>query len=166
MSLIKRFSKSPQVTDNSVVIDEFEGAKKFGLTVLGIIIGSLFGFWLRPSVPVIGQLPFRHVITRGSDLSGVEAFLVPVAQESFNYLLFGTILGGVIGASAGYFLVNRKTALDKPSSQINTQLTQPAEARTGSGIAERIKELSDLKDKGILTEEEFQAKKTELLNRL
>ena len=64
----------------------------------GVAIGALIGFLLRPSVPLIGQLPFTAVITRGGSLQGLDQILVPAAQTSFNYLL----VGGIVGAVAGF----------------------------------------------------------------
>ena len=66
-------------------------------TYLGVIIGGLIGFLLRPSAFLVGQLPFTVVITRGANLKGLDSLLVPIAQRSFNYLLIGVILGGIAG---------------------------------------------------------------------
>ncbi|HYP28241.1 MAG TPA: SHOCT domain-containing protein [Blastocatellia bacterium] len=71
----------------------------------------------------------------------------------------------MIGGSAAYFHFRRKNALNTSSSGSGVNI-KPTELGAGNHIAERIRELSELKDKGILTEGEFQAKKTELLNRL
>lgn len=135
--------------------------------VLGLILGGLLGFLLRPSVPLIGQLPFEHVITRGSNLRGMDIVLVSFAETSFNYLLVAGIIGCVIGAGMGYLLFKRKNTL-YASNTLHTdkKSAEPREARTGNDIAEHIRQLANLKDNGILTDEEFQAKKTELLNRL
>ena len=65
-------------------------------TVLGVFLGAIIGFLLRPSVPLLGQLPFSVVITRGSELSGVDRILQATAQQSFNYVLAGAMLGGVV----------------------------------------------------------------------
>lgn len=62
--------------------------------------GGLLGFLFRPSVPLIGQLPFGTVITRGSNLSGLDVILRGTAEQSFNYVVVGVI----IGAIAGYVL--------------------------------------------------------------
>jgi hypothetical protein len=60
---------------------------------------------LRPSVPIIGQLPFEHVITAGANLSGLDVLMKGYAQTSFNYLLVGLL----VGACAGW-VVQRQTA--------------------------------------------------------
>jgi hypothetical protein len=64
----------------------------------GFILGGFVGFLLRPSVPVIGQLPFGAVITRGANLTGVDIVLRSTAEQSFNYMLIGAIIGAVLAA--------------------------------------------------------------------
>ncbi|SCC92942.1 conserved hypothetical protein [Thiomonas sp. X19] len=74
---------------------------------LGALVGGFIGFLMRPSVPLIGQLPFRDVISRGADLQGLDAVLLRnVAQQSFNYVLAGAIVGAV----GGYvlYLISKK----------------------------------------------------------
>jgi len=41
------------------------------------------------------------VITMGSNLTGFEAILKPVAEQSFQYLVAGVIFGGVAGMLTG-----------------------------------------------------------------
>jgi hypothetical protein len=65
---------------------------------LGVFLGALLGFLLRPSVPLIGQLPFEVVINGGSNLTGLDTILKPAAEESFNYLMAGVFIGGIGGA--------------------------------------------------------------------
>jgi hypothetical protein len=73
--------------------------------LLGALIGGLIGFLLRPAVPIIGQLPFEHVITAGANLSGLDVLMKGYAQTSFNYLLVGVLVGGFTS-----WLVWRQTA--------------------------------------------------------
>ncbi len=77
------------------------------LGVFGFVIGGLVGFLARPTLPLFGQVSFEDVMTRGAMLKGVEQFLVPTAQQSFNVTLIGAILGATGGAMFGYF-VSRK----------------------------------------------------------
>ena len=75
----------------------------FGALV-GVVVGAMFGYLLRPAIPLIGQqLPFEAVITRGGSLKGLDQLLVGLAQQSFNYLVLGTLIGGIAGAVVGYF---------------------------------------------------------------
>jgi len=76
----------------------------FGIGFIGIVVGGLLGYLLRPSAPLIGQLPFETVITQGANLRGLDQILVSFAQTSFNYLIVGMIIGGVCGALTGIFL--------------------------------------------------------------
>lgn len=73
--------------------------RAFALFV-GALAGGLIGFVLRPSAPLIGQLPLGTVITRGGNLNGMDQMFVPLAQTSFNYLVAGVVIGGVIGLLA------------------------------------------------------------------
>ena len=66
-------------------------------TVIGAIVGGLVGYWFRPSVPLLGQLPFESVITRGENLRGLDILLKGIAQQSFNYIVGGVILGAAVG---------------------------------------------------------------------
>jgi len=69
------------------------------------IVGGFVGFLLRPYYPVVGQLPFGTVITRGGNLTGIASVLEGAAEESFQYLLkgataaayIGTVIGSVVG---------------------------------------------------------------------
>jgi len=64
---------------------------------IGILVGGFLGFLMRPSVFLIGQLPFGTVITRGSALSGIDQLLVPTAQQSFNVMVLGALIGAAVG---------------------------------------------------------------------
>jgi hypothetical protein len=70
---------------------------KIKLLTVGLLIGGVVGFLLRPSVPIMGQLPFSTVITRGANLHGLDQLLVGYARTSFNYLIGGMVVGVVIG---------------------------------------------------------------------
>lgn len=85
-------------------------------TYLGAIVGGAIGFALRPSAFLVGQLPFGVVITRGANLRGLDALLVPIAQQSFNYLLAGVIVGGIVGF-VFQFLMRNKTSESSQSSK-------------------------------------------------
>ena len=68
--------------------------------ILGLLVGGLIGFLLRPSGPLVGQLPFRVVITEGAFLEGLDQMALPLARASFNCVL----AGGILGALGGYTL--------------------------------------------------------------
>ena len=75
--------------------------------VFGGCVGGLLGFLFRPSVPLIGQLPFETVVTRGANLSGLDVILRSTAEQSFNYVVVGVIVGGIAG-----FVLSRLSAGD------------------------------------------------------
>jgi len=72
-------------------------SRRQGFVVLGLVGGVVAGFLTRPSVPMVGQLPFGVVITRGAGLKGFDQILVGAAQDSFNHLMLITILGVALG---------------------------------------------------------------------
>jgi len=82
---------------------------KSRFTIVGLLIGIVVGFLLRPGVPLLGQLPFNTVITRGANLQGFDQLLVGYARTSFNYLIAGTVLGAAIGLIAGFAISSQKS---------------------------------------------------------
>ncbi|WP_298139440.1 hypothetical protein [Acidiferrobacter sp.] len=77
------------------------------LAALFAVAGAVTGYLLRPSDIFGHQLPLSVVLTRGSDLHGLNRLLVPLAQRSFNEVLAGLILGAVLGTVVGA-LINRR----------------------------------------------------------
>ena len=77
---------------------------------LGVLLGGLLGFLFRPSAPMIGQLPFDAVITRGGDLKGADyIFLKSTAELSFNYALGGAIIGCVVFTAWRHLIVRLRS---------------------------------------------------------
>lgn len=72
-------------------------AQDVSLIFIFSVIGGLIGFLLRPAVPLLGQLPFMTVITDGSSLHGMGKIVLPYAQQSFNYIVAGTLIGITLG---------------------------------------------------------------------
>jgi hypothetical protein len=81
---------------------------KAKLLLAGVAVGGLVGFLVRPSVPLMGQLPFITVVTRGANLRGLDQLLTGYARTSFNYLVAGIIVGAVIGMILGFVLPRQK----------------------------------------------------------
>lgn len=73
--------------------------------------------------------------------------------------------GMLVGAMVGSSIANKKNAAaaaaaappDAPSA------APPVDAPAGDGVAGEIKKLGELRDQGLITEEEFTAKKKQLL---
>src|SRR5256885_16863068 len=82
---------------------------KSGLTIAGLLIGSVVGFLLRPSVPLMGQLPFTTVVTRGANLRGLDQLLLGYARTSFNYLIAGMVIGTIVGLIAAFVIPSQKS---------------------------------------------------------
>ncbi|MDO8721408.1 MAG: hypothetical protein Q7J31_04175 [Syntrophales bacterium] len=74
----------------------------------GFFVGAILGFLFRPSVFLIGQLPFSAVITRGANLQGMDQMLIPAAQSAFNVMVAVAIVGTLIGAGIGHYLSTKK----------------------------------------------------------
>ncbi len=83
------------------------GGAKQGLLagIAGFLAGASIGYFYRPPAFLVGQLPFRTVISRGADLKGFDQLLIPAARSSFNYVLFGGILGAALAVLAGRLLL-------------------------------------------------------------
>lgn len=75
-----------------------------GIGGIGLLVGGFIGFLSRPSGVLAGKLPFFHVLTRGATYEGVDQVLINLAQESFNVMLIGAIVGMAAGIILGYFL--------------------------------------------------------------
>jgi len=78
--------------------------------ILGAVLGGLVGFLMRPSLPLVGQLPFSTVITRGSNLTGLDMLLKSTAEQSFNYMLIGAIVGAVVLVIVAGMMASKKTS--------------------------------------------------------
>lgn len=66
--------------------------------VVGLVLGAIVGFLMRPSIPLIGQLPITtmvELVTTGGE--GLDRLFVPLAQRSFMYMMVGGIVGGFVG---------------------------------------------------------------------
>lgn len=74
-------------------------------------------------------------------------------------------LGGSLSFSSQYGLVNVASLPVISSNGVPQRLAPPAESRDGDIFA-TLEKLAALRDKGIVTEDEFAAKKAELLSRL
>lgn len=62
------------------------------------LLGGTAAFLLRPTDIFGHQLPLRVVLTRGADLHGLNRLLIPLAHRSFNEVVAGLVLGGILGA--------------------------------------------------------------------
>lgn len=82
--------------------------------ILGAICGAFVGYLMRPAAPFLGQLNFETVISRGTNLQGLDQLLVSTAQASFNGMLMAAVLAGLIGAVVGYVVSLNKSPMPAP----------------------------------------------------
>ena len=71
-------------------------------TLVGLLLGGVVAFLLRPAAPLVGQLRFETVLSRGAHLEGIQVLLKPIAERSFNYLIAGLTLGAVVGFAVAH----------------------------------------------------------------
>ena len=104
-----------------------------GFAGAGAVIGAVLGFLFRPSVPFVGQLPLVTVLSRGSNLSGMDMLLRSVAEESCNYMIVGAILCAAITVGVRYMMLqNAARPTTVPASPAPTP-PPVAEAPTATG---------------------------------
>ena len=80
-------------------------------------------------------------------------------------VLSGTITVHATGKRAEITNVHKDDGREL-TDRLRERIAQPAPAPGGDGVIEQIRRLGELRDAGIVTEEEFAAKKAELLRRL
>jgi hypothetical protein len=78
-------------------------------TIAGFALGALLGFQMRPSVILIGQLPFQTVITRGANLTGIDQILISAAQQSFNVMFVSAVVGAIVGFGVAHLVNGRRS---------------------------------------------------------
>ena len=144
-----------------------------------IIIGVAFVVWVPlAAIPAIRWrftlfvLTNERVITR-SGVIAKKSKEIPL--ETINDVTFSQgVLERIIGAgdlvieSAGESGQNRFTDILSPE-QVHLEIYRAAESRKGIGraggpsLADELAKLADLRDKGVLSEDEFQSRKRKLL---
>lgn len=74
--------------------------QKAVFSLLGMLVGGIIGFTLRPSIPSIGQLPFEDVIEMGGNFQSLDPRAGYIALISLLYMASGLILGLTFGSIA------------------------------------------------------------------
>jgi Short C-terminal domain len=139
------------LSHNSMIRNSQNQMKSIGL-LIGMIIGGGIGFLIRPANMLTGQIDFATMITCGQNLTGLNTLLKEQATTSFAMFVGGVVIGGIIGYLIGIIL-------DKLTPSESNKHIQPFD------VADQIKKLAALKNEGILTEIEFNDKKSKLLSR-
>ncbi len=76
-------------------------------SIIGFFFGGTIAFLLRPfsSTDPALRLKLMDILSRGAKL---EENLIPLAQQSFNYLIIGMILGILLGLLAGQIIQRKR----------------------------------------------------------
>jgi Bacterial PH domain/Short C-terminal domain len=108
----------------------------------------------------------RRILFYGKKMFGYELEVFPYANiSSFE------ISKGMLGRSISFFASGNKVKMkwinqgevDKFIEHVKENVGKKSEAKSSLSAADEIKKLAELKEAGILTEEEFEAKKKQLL---
>lgn len=119
---------------------------------------AVFGALL--SGVIVGAIPAIAGGVKGKLGLGLGSFVCCVIGS----LILGMLLSIPI-CVVFMFLIFKKTNADK-QEQVTTFYEMPRVSNINSDVTEQIKKLSELKDAGILTEEEFNSKKADLLSKI
>lgn len=137
---------------------------KIRSTVSGLItffismgVGAYIGFLLRPADLLFGQVPVwsetaRSYIIAGAIIGGLTILIIRsiITKKSQNI-------------DVKYILRtdDNRSAIPK-NSRINSNSPQP----TAQEITRQLQELAQLRDRGVLSQDEFQEQKQKILNRI
>ena len=109
---------------------------------------------------VVGAIPAILGATKGKINLGLYGFAACVAGS----ILLGLILSIPICAVFVYLILKKSPDNTSSNSNVSNYLTE--EKKNNTDIPSQIQKLSELKESGILTEEEFQEKKSQLLSKM
>ncbi len=109
---------------------------------------------------VVGAIPAILGATKGKINLGLCGFAACLVGS----ILLGLILSVPICAVFIYLIL--KNSSDNTSSNSNVPNPLIEENKNNADIPSQIQKLSELKESGILTEEEFQEKKSQLLSKM
>tara|TARA_Y100000034_G_C6652867_1_gene285843 strand:- start:247 stop:636 length:390 start_codon:yes stop_codon:yes gene_type:complete len=100
----------------------------------------------------------------GTDaFSGLKYFMSSTSDGAFwVYGLGSALLGAVLSTFAHFNQSPSKVAITEP----NEQVSEEPVIEDSKEPSEQIRKLAELRDDGILTEEEFETKKKELLDKI
>lgn len=125
---------------------------------LGVIFLFLFAYWLSPLVVLLGLVA---VVWSAFQAAG------PWAQEVANHVI-AALPSAVtaVPAAAGPATTITTAPVAAASPAVNPASPHVSDATSTADVADQLKKLGELHATGVLTDEEFQTKKAELLKRL
>jgi hypothetical protein len=99
------------------------------------------------------------VVGVGMLLTFVSFFFNPLAGFGAFAIVWVVALVGIIG----YHLWNATSAKGVPHTQFNFRAGPDSSAEGSDGLAERLRDLEQLQRDGLITEEEYQQKRAEIM---
>ena len=153
----------------SLVKEHLHKAEKIYHSVYGVFDGEFLGESLTREGILIAnnkRLLLYGKRTFGHDLEALHFKHISSIEKSENFM------GGIVTAHASGNNIKLKwiqqgdvnKLVNYVDSKINN--TKPSNKETSEDIPTQIQKLADLKEKGILTENEFEKKKRELLDKM
>jgi Bacterial PH domain/Short C-terminal domain len=108
----------------------------------------------------------KRILFYGKKMMGYDLEVFP--YENISSFEIGK---GILGRSISFFASGNKVKMkwinqgevDKFIEYVRENVGKKSETKSSTNAADEIKKLAELKDAGILTEEEFEAKKKQLL---
>lgn len=86
--------------------------KRMILIMVGALLGLILGYFISPDIPLIeGKVPFEYAITNGQacEGQGLDELLIPAAQQAFQYMVIGAILGALVGLGISIMITSGNT---------------------------------------------------------
>jgi len=87
--------------------------------ILGALIGFIIGYAMCPKIPLIGKVPFPHIITAGIFLQGFDVAFRPLAIQSFVFILLGTFCGAKLAFFISTFFNKNNLSENEHKDKIN-----------------------------------------------
>jgi hypothetical protein len=125
----------------TIIIAAIKGSRAVGAAIIGVFLGGIVGFLLRPSANLVGQLPFGVVITRGATLTDLDVLFRGTAELSFNYMMIGAIIGAVVFIALGKSLDSKQSVTvpsQAPSSPPHTSSANKFCTKCGATLGPEI----------------------------
>lgn len=89
--------KTPDAVLSAQLTMRSDPVKALGQATAFALVGGITAFLLRPTDIFGHQLPLSVVLTRGTELHGLNRLLIPLAHRSFNEVVAGLLLGAILG---------------------------------------------------------------------
>ena len=155
--------------DSRKIVAEIEGSYAY----TAVTVDALYAGWKNWGKEGLLDIPLDTISTINiQTLPGCLRMTVVIAgQHPFRADLFSVLIGGASPnpSPSVDFKKNQGEELKafvKRVMELRAQAKTPRSQQPTLSIPEQIKQLAELRDQGILSQEEFQAKKNDLLSRM